>query len=161
MKKHLHERRKIAFEEYGALLATRELLKRGDLGFAPNHTCALPHQHLFNMSIPGEVRGCGTIGCIGGTMAHIMGVKIHQYVSMSSGFNLETDYVFSRYNEYPFCSKALGKLFYPSHTGSDAAAMNWKWVTPKIAVKAIDNWLKTGKPNWKSLVPAKLRTKRA
>lgn len=155
---HLHERRRITFQEYGALLATRELLARGDLEFAPGRDCPLPGLHQFNMGTKGEKYKCGSIGCIGGTMALIMGVNISWYVN--SGSDREPGRLFSEgtsLNERTMCSQSLGKLFYPP----GASSHEWRWITPWIAVKAIDNWLRTGRPAWKSLQKAsKRKTKR-
>jgi hypothetical protein len=154
MAKHLHERRRITFQEYGALLATRALLERNDLKFTPDTGCPLDHKHLFNMATKGKTEECGSIGCIGGTMAMIMGVNIFNYVE--EGDRLRDDYVFGDQG-YSSCSKSLSNLFYPPGQGSD----DWKWIKPRVAVMAIDNWLATGKPFYerlkKAVTPVKAR----
>jgi len=136
-KKHIHERRKITFQEYAALLATRAMLVNATLAWT-NSPRPVPGCHLFNMHTKGGATHCGTVGCIGGTMAMVMGKDpsdyVFDHVGEDLGWRLRAD----------TCSKSLSNLFYP--VGDE-----WDWIKPKVAVKAIDNWLRTGKPGWKKL----------
>jgi hypothetical protein len=129
---HLHEKRGITFPEYGALLGTRAMLAAGTLEHGKAcHTVPLPHEHQFDMNKSCFAYGCGTVSCIGGTMALIMGMSpstARSYVSNSS--------------------ETLRDLFYPQ----DLHSTKWHRITPRQAVKAIDNWLRTGKPMWKNVL---------
>lgn len=124
---HLHEKRGITFQEMGALLGVREMLARGLL----KDPGALHEDgaHDFNMNIPCRLDGhCGTVACIGGTMALLMGqLSPSRYVA-GGGLNGK-----------------LGRLFYP-----DTALVQWQSITPAQAVRAIDNWLDNGNPRWRS-----------
>lgn len=132
-KLHVHERRGVTFQEYGALLATREMLLNGTLVFSTG--CLVRKGvHAFNMKTQGEQQECGSVGCIGGTMAMVMGKNPTQYVGI--GGQIGT------------ASRPFHDLFYPSSAG------DWSWITPKVAVKGIDNWLRIGKPCWERLYNA-------
>lgn len=144
MGKHLHEKRGITFQEYGALLAVRAMLERGDLTFVKGNgiDCTVMQTvaggaHLFTMSHPGAQHECGTVGCIGGYMGGIMG-----RIGIPFGHKQE--------------DSPLYPLFYPD-TKWKASQYTWEWITPKVAVQAIDNWLETGRPGWNALVPDKYR----
>lgn len=131
----LHERRGVTFQELGALLAVRELLKMGELTHVVGRCSDMSFErmsqgeHLFNMCDTGRESGCGSIGCIGGTMAMIMG--LHDTTS---------SYVCG-----PRHSSKLHDLFFPSN------AIWWPEITAAHAVEAIDNWLQTGNPGWDKL----------
>lgn len=126
-KKHIHEKRGLSFAEYGALLGTREMLRLGAV--EDTYECKLPDDkaHTFNMNVPMIKEGCGTVGCIGGHMALIMGY------SNSEADNYVTNSQYSR---------PIGKLFYPD------SLENWEGITPDMGVAAIDNFLKDGNPRW-------------
>ena len=134
----LHVRRHVRFEELGALLAVREMLDRGlfphaaCVGASPNSNLDEPARR-FRMLEAFKNDGCKTISCIGGTMALVMRFKTDEskrnYVGTSDGDG--------------FRSNSLQTLFYPPRS------MNWDRITPRVAVRAIDNWLATGRPNWK------------
>lgn len=144
-KKALHERRGITFQEHMALLAVRAALAEGVLDMHPepdpDGVEAVDDAHTFHMSCVMDKGHCGTVGCIGGYMAFIMG-RGDEYVR---------DHV--RWGEVPsyardgMCSPSLSPLFFPPN-GKD-----WPSATPKVAVKAIDNWLKDGNPRWSKLLP--------
>lgn len=133
MTKHLHERRKITFIELGALLGTRALLAGKHLGHSKS-TFARSKTHLFNMGVACARTECGTVSCIGGTVALIMGLdQIHNYVCHTR-------------------SESLHHLFFPPE-----GCLDWNSATPAVAVKAIDNWLKTGHPGWRKLLKRRSR----
>lgn len=132
-KRSLHEKRGISFAELGALLGTREMLKRGLL-VEPKpgenrEAIARQGAHIFRMRTSCAVVGCGSVACIGGTMGMVMGLNGNDSMT----------YVASRR------SPSLKVLFYPPE------ALNWNSITPKRAVKAIDNWLAGGDPKWRSI----------
>jgi hypothetical protein len=66
-------------------------------------------------------------------MAMIMGRDGQEYVSSGS-----------RYGNH---SRSLRVLFFPP------ISRDWNDATNAVAVKAIDNWLKDGKPRWERLLP--------
>lgn len=131
-----HETLGITFAELGALLGTRELLKADMLEHDPRHVTK-PGTHEFDMNTACKPNGeCGTVSCIGGTMALIMGKNIGEadlYVRDTS-----TEVVGGK-------SPALGKLFYP---GRDGYSGDWSAITPAQAIAAIDNFLAGGHPRW-------------
>lgn len=153
-KKHLHERRGITFAELGALLGVRELLKAGLLPFVPVNgpgayvaQYALRGSHAFNMNIPVQSNGdCGSIGCIGGTMGQLL--NLPRVGAVSSG-NILTIVRFVQHGgsgDYYDKEGPMYKLFFPPE------GYNWDAITPKHAVEAINNWLDTGRPAWKTVM---------
>jgi hypothetical protein len=140
MKKHVHEMRGITFAEYGALLGVCEMLKNGTLNPTTKRSPAelVKGRHGFNMHVPGCATECASVGCIGGTMALIMGQIPYDYVG------------FSCQHTAPH-SETLDELFFPP---DDSTPDPWAWIKPAVAVKAIDNWLRTGKPGWAKLKKA-------
>jgi hypothetical protein len=133
----LHEKRKITFQELGALIATRYMLASGLLVHDTSYRQLIvdDHKHKFNMGCVGYAHHCGTIGCIGGNMAFIMGLEPDDYVSSI------------RQGTPRGHSKALGPLFYPSREGTSIAG-SYNTITATEAILAIDNFLNTGKPKW-------------
>ncbi len=123
----------ISFAELGALYGVRAMLVAGVL-----RTTLKPDTHVFDMECTWKPNGeCGSIACIGGTMALIMGYNraaCAAYVGGQENPNLEL-------------------LFYPDES------RDWDWITPKIAVKAIDNFLATGLPKWETLRPKKRKSR--
>lgn len=131
-KKHWHEKLRITFRELGALLGTRNMLAANLLEHDGQYHSDADDSHRFDMSTQCKVNGCGTISCIGGTMAFIMGIDEIDYVGTG----------FTHGNHSP----VLRSLFFP--TDLPMSVDNWHKITPAQAVKAIDNFLNTGKPNW-------------
>lgn len=134
MSKHVHEALGISFAELGALLGTRELLKRGWITHVKDDPNGGPRDgaHEFHMAIPCSGGNCGSISCIGGTMGLLMG--------MDEGD--ATRYV----GEQDRHSVWHALFFPPNH-------LDWNKATPAKAVKAIDNFIKLGKPKWETLLP--------
>lgn len=145
-----HEQLGITWRELGALLGARELIKNekhvaqcdyGWYGYLERN----PGDHVFNMAECGISEGCGTVGCVGGHMAFILGVPPRDYVVSRSHYlfgqsPLEYD------NDRFRCSPALNDLFYPNQNGGGCLA--YRTITTAQAVQAIDNFLATGKPHW-------------
>jgi hypothetical protein len=131
-KKSFHERRGITFAEMGAFVATRNMLAMGLLEHDPTRTKYINNKHTFNMNWGCLTRGCGSVSCIGGTMALIMGIKddAARYYVNDGG----TNGVFS-------------ELFFPKNISK-----SYSGITPKQAVAAMDNWWKTGKPQWRKVL---------
>lgn len=145
-----HEKLGITFQELGALLGTRALLASGTLthvALGAKTWCGKavidPNAHDFTMRYALQQDGCGTMGCIGGTMAMIMdhnGLSACTYVE-DGGLRQPPDDGSGRYG-------AMRELFYPPcHTD-----FNWDRITPTVAVKAIDAFLAGKGVNWKALV---------
>lgn len=137
-KLHIHERRHITFAEYGALLGTRAMLALNALTTTDNG-CLVAGEHKFNMRRALLVKDCGTVGCIGGHMALIMGKTDNNAPHFCGPDLTATEYVETGRSD------SLLALFYPPRE------YNYKKITPAQAVKAIDNWLRTGEPMWHKL----------
>lgn len=140
MKKHLHEKLKITFQELGALLGTRAMLDTQLLPKTPkNHVSQynLPdNRHEFNMNYA-CIRGgeCGTVSCIGGTMALIMGEDPDDYVGKYGHGSI---------------GGVFRTLFYPEVRGE--TLHSFATITAKQGVKAIDNFLQCGTPRWERVL---------
>jgi len=147
-KQHLHEKRKITFQEYGALLGVRAMLAANALTHDRQRRRieAAPGEHGFNMCTKCKMSKCGTVSCIGGTMAFLMGRDPAYYVEDHNPPSPCGPGVFPR--DVRSCSVSLIPLFYPTEVGK---VYTWTWIKPAVAVKAIDNWLRTGRPGWKAL----------
>jgi hypothetical protein len=107
--------------------------------------------HTFRMNTACEANGhCGTVGCIGGNMGLIMGKDIigaQQYVGRCrDASDTSSDMI-----GIAVKSPALHTLFYPPNW------VNYRTITPAQAIKAIDNWLKTGRPNWSKVLTKRNR----
>jgi len=123
-----HDKLGITFAEHGALIGTRYMLAGGILKHTPG-VFGVGHgnKHSFNMSISCDVVGCGSVSCIGGTMAMIMGMR--------DPYDAE-HYVCNAWGE-------LGKLFYPNHP-----SVSMYDITVEQSIRAIDNFLTTGRAKW-------------
>lgn len=144
--KHLHERRGVTFQELGALLGTRALLASKLVTYGPRDDPP-EHAHTFNMATACQTQDCGTVGCIGGTMALIMGTSPQHYVGRQDGADNPW-----RTDGSKWRSQTLHDLFYPPEGDR---LTPWDQITVKQAIRAIDNWLDTGKPGWKSILAIK------
>lgn len=127
--KSLHERRGVTYQEMGAFLAVKGMLQEKVLTHARDPWVELKAgDHLINMEVTGKVKDCGSIGCIGGNMAIVMGRDPDVYVPAQRG-----------------C--VLGDLFYPPDQ------YVYKRITAAHMLKAMNNWQRTGKPMWKKVLP--------
>lgn len=145
-KKHLHEKRRITFQELGAVLGTRALLAGGHIKHAST-SIPVPGAHVFNMHEACLSRDCGTVACIGGTMGLLMGLPTDWRNVDARNPTSVKHYVGNGFMHGAH-SPALKTLFFPPSN------IDWDLITNKIAVKAIDNWLATGRPSWQKLVKA-------
>lgn len=136
-----HEKLGISFAELGALLAVRTMLATGVLTDAKGRSLPDESEHGFNMNQACQTDGCGSIGCIGGTMGQIMQAgNPARYVKQQD------------YDHTP-----LGPLFFPrftkgKRTGQDLPS--WDEIKPREAIRAIDSFLATGKPHWQKVLGA-------
>lgn len=133
--------------ELKALVNVRDMLASGVIEY-DRKAAGLPQmardyfamglRRIFNMEVPAETTECGTVACIGGWMGAMMNMTPQE----------ADDYV----NEND--SGKFGELFYPfgGENAAKAGGMDYSKITPVHAVKAIDSFLKTGKPNWKRAV---------
>ena len=83
----------------------------------------------FNINV--AISQCGTFACIGGHMAQLMGMTGYEEIQ-----------------SYVSAHKDLHELFYPDSEED----LNWDDITPTQAVMAIDNFLKTGNPEWNDII---------
>lgn len=137
-KKHLHEKLGITFPQLGVLLGTRELLKMGALTYSTaDRRHAENGEHLFNMNIALRNNSeCGSVGCIGGTMAMLMGMNSLNGIKFVHSHDIPGD--------------RLKELFFPK------GVHDYSCITPALAVKAINNFLKTGNPSWRKVLPKQM-----
>jgi len=133
-----HEKLGISFVELGALLGTRAMLEFKVLEDGKELEVPNKKSHLFNMTQICKTAGCGSIACIGGTMAMIMGLEPTSYVRNAEG--------------------ELKQLFYPHYrTGKLEGIELYSWgrIKPAEAIKVIDRFLRTGKAEWQKVLGAK------
>ena len=132
-----HERLGITFAEFGALLGTEAMLREHNLQYTPVRYAQDKHSHKFNMALSCDFNGCGTVSCIGGTMALIMGkISPMAYVG----------HAFVSGNHSP----ALKPLFFPPR--KELLGVEWDSITPAQALKAIANFKKDRHPRWKQII---------
>jgi hypothetical protein len=152
--KSLHEKRKVTFQELGAVYAVRGMLQDGVLKHAPNRF-PIDGEHAINMEVAGHQEACGSVGCVGGNMAFVMGFAALTYVGSPSAkrhpplFGMTGPSAEGNY--YSGCSRSLVPLFFPSHKND----LSWHTITAKQMLTAIDNWLETGHPRWKHVLTTK------
>lgn len=150
-KLHKHEKLGISFVEFGALLAVRELIRGGYVHHVRKVDAfvwgnvweqVLRKQpsgcHLINMSVTEASAECSSVGCIGGTMAMIMGKDDPDlYVKRSGG--------------------EMRKLFYPPQDGVYKNEPEYDDITPKQMLAAIDNFIARGKASWPAVLGLRKR----
>lgn len=129
---HLHEQRRVTLPELLALLGVRSAIDSGLITGARGRQTHGLNMNLSYMSIG----SCGSVACIGGYMALVLGKKPERYVAgRYSGL---------REQGHPdVCSEPLIDLFFPD------AVIGWDRITPTHCVQAIDNWLAHGNPLWR------------
>jgi len=139
--KHLHEKRGITFQELGALFAVREMLKAQVVTHTADRYVD-ESGHYVNMNVTCKLNGsCGSIGCIGGTMALIMG--------HSEG---AADCYVMAHHDTRGNDASLGALFFPPTNRADDAAAVYRNITPTQMIAAITNFIERGKPFWKAVL---------
>lgn len=114
---------------HSALMKVLGMLEREELVFCPqpkrtNIDPTVPNG--FNMGITWAKEDCGTVGCLAGWAANVMGVPWESLLHIPS---LEPVF-------YPHFCELAG--------GTDAADK----ITPAEAAMALRNFLSTGKPEW-------------
>lgn len=115
----------ISKREFGALRRVRDGLRSGRYVHTPNVSDPpKTRKRLFNMKYDSASTNCGTAACIGGWMAKEMRKSAFDCVMNAEG--------------------SLKKLFFPQINYD-----RWDDITPKQAVTAINNFLKTGNPKWR------------
>ena len=140
-----HANLPITFAELGALLGTEQMMKHRVIvhaGTDEKGHLPFPHDdaHEFNMDVTCRVSGCASVGCIGGTMAQIMGLN-----SSQADFYVRATVVNTYYKDYIPHSPALTPLFFPPD------GYNCKKITLPVALKAIKQFRETGTVNWKKI----------
>lgn len=125
-------------------MSNRRLMTAAQLGITEEELKALKMvRHSLNCGILSEERfdmrvifsrssECGTVGCIGGWMAVCMG-RAHPDLFIGRD-----------------CSDSLGPLFYPWKKNREGFEIHD--ATPAQAVRAIDNFLATGEPDWERVM---------
>lgn len=150
--KHLHEKRGVTFQELGALIGVKAMLEDGLIvHHTSEHAQDLPTyiSHGFNMAVACSTADCASVGCIGGSMAMLMGknrIEAMQYVGLGGVIGE--------------ASPAFQNLFFPPEKcppklkaslegyDEDRGDSWWVYITAKQTIQAIENWLKDGKPRW-------------
>jgi hypothetical protein len=136
--KHAHL--PITFAELGALLGTEQLMKNHVIVHVPPDVNPHDDAHEFNMNVTCKVKGCASIGCIGGTMAQIMGLSA--YAADDYVRNTKSD-VRSYIGDVPKAhSDALHQLFFPPDNH------DFGKVTVRMALNAIKQFRETGTVDW-------------
>lgn len=123
-------------QEFWALLHVRDELERGDIvhfdcGAAVDAVVTGVKKRWFDMGVGGDRHGCGTLGCIGGWMYAAMHPKAR--------VGRMQDYV----DRHQGVSSPFHELFF---------GRTWSSITPAQGVKAIDNFLEFGKPDWEEVL---------
>lgn len=157
-----HEQLGISFAEWGALWAfkaigeagivLRESYKEDDKYGAMEHGA-----HLFNMGVACQKHHCGSVTCIGGTVGlFIKHPDPSRYVSdqEGSGRTLLTPLYFPEWKNGKVVRLKLTKA---DIKAGDTSNYNWRRITVTMAAKAVDNFLRTGEPNWDSVIPKSWR----
>lgn len=146
-KKHIHEERGVTLAEFIALLGVRNMLATGLISHSTSKfACA--HKHTFNMETQGEVHECGSVGCIGGYMALVLGkVTPEDQQRVNRGMARYVGNGISNGSHSP----SLRELFFPYAIDKRLYPVPFERFTPFMAVDAIDNWINTGKPNWQAV----------
>jgi hypothetical protein len=127
----------ISFREWAALFSAWGVFANNLLPHTkPYDREVVPNEHLFNMNVACEAHDCGTVGCIGGTMGLAMGLnpgETRKFVDIGG------------FEESKF---KLSRLFYPRYR-----VIDWDKIDGIHAAEAIWNVLRTGEPDWESIVP--------
>jgi len=157
-----HRQLGITKQEYDALIEVKKLLALEEVIFAEDPDEAELPPNRFNMAfevtISDNKRGydCGTTCCIGGWMKlHMDGPLVKDEYGRVL---VENQYAVKKYVQAER-SPALHPLFYPMqaslHTwieGYSSHDVDYEPITAAHAVQAIDNFLKSGDPDWTSIL---------
>lgn len=137
-----HEKLGLTFRELGALLAVRQMLATGVLkyhawGYYDSWGAYDKMEdgcHMFNMAEPLTKAHCGSIGCVAGNMALILGEDVGAVLRKGRGYDGRTE------------NSNIAELFFPGHTR--LVKPDWKTCREKVAVRAIDQFLAGKRPDW-------------
>lgn len=135
------EELKITQEQFCALIKVREALADGTLVWVGDDQVQarkLSGANVFNMSRWHEQHTCGTVGCIGGWSGFFAGERNHGDLWQGA-------------KELRYGS-GIKELFFPFGGSNGSNGPAWSTLKPQHAVRAIDNFLKTGNPNWKEAI---------
>jgi hypothetical protein len=123
--------------EYQALIEFRQMLVAGAVVHDPECDCEKPTG--FNMNIISDTSDCGTTCCIGGWMYRFM------KIAGTCDFFSQRDAMYVNHDRSP----ALVPLFFPFKEESEEEHdFLLELIPPAFALKAVDNFLTTGRPNW-------------
>jgi hypothetical protein len=132
--------------EHKAALEVREMFAKNKFHHDPDLIVEEPNG--FNMNVAhdeGSEGSCGTTACIGGWMFAAMRrdrvapcVTAHHYVA-----NLCSPALVPLF--YPFCDQKRRDI--PDEDGK-SYDFDYELIPPEFALKAMDNFLATGNPNW-------------
>ena len=158
-----HEELGITFSEWGALWGFKAIAEAGIvLKHVPakqydDPYCLLldhPGVHFFDMATAYKSEDCGSVACIGGT------------VGMFCRMADPDDYV-TRAGHHTSSACTLDPLYFPKWNNGgdvrlkskDPGSYGWHTITLAMAAAAVDNFLRTGKPNWETVIPVSLRSR--
>ena len=110
----------------------------------------LPEDFRFDMASTATRQHCGTVGCIGGAVGIMKQVgSQHDVQALSDPYDRDVRaadvYVFSR-EEHP----TLDALYWPDPIPGHVPHIPYSIYTQADAARAIDNFLQTGDPDWKT-----------
>ena len=146
----------ITFAEWGALWGFKAI---AEAGIVLKHVPAkaqspwilmreYPGVHFFDMGMTCKIDGCGSVACIGGTVGMLCQMPDPGGYVNNIGDNSNRE------------RSTLEPLYFPKwNNGHDVRLKNkddgfgWEKITPKMAAAAVDNFLRTGKPNWNGVIP--------
>lgn len=141
------EQLNITQKEYDGLLWVRDLLKSKKLVYIDDDE--FPEgRNAFNMSLGHKRYECGSVACVGGWVwVHMNLDKVVQSGGPEFGFYEVTEWQASNAHDYVYnpTSGRLSDLYFPpSH-------INYESITAEQAVEAIDNFLRSGEPDWEGI----------
>ena len=158
-----HEELGITFAEWGALWGFKAI---AEAGIVLKHVPAkaqspwilmreYPGVHFFDMGMTCKIDGCGSVACIGGTVGMFCQMPNPGGYVNNIGDNRDRE------------TSTLEPLYFPKwNNGGDVRLKSkelgnygWEKITPEMAAAAVDNFLRTGKPNWNAVIPAALRVR--
>lgn len=159
-----HEELGITFAEWGALFGfkaiaeagivlkpvpVKEILKNSVYAIMDQH----PGVHFFDMARTCHTQECGSVACIGGTVAMFM--RLHDpsaYVTQHDAHRTKLDTLY-----YPRWNNGRNVALKAPRGYDDDGSLYWERITPKMAAQAVDNFLRTGTPNWDKVIPKSMQ----
>lgn len=123
----LNDAEHMALLEVKRMLGTNEVIYNPKPVLIEDHDIDPPDRNVFNMDYVIQRAECGTVYCIGGFMAMLLGEYPYGFVSGKRDTKIH-------------------ELFMPSNV------INWSEITKEQAIKAIDNFIESGDPRWKEVM---------